>query len=296
MQRPFGHTLTFNLSLSRSWLALGPGWAALAAALAGGSLALDLTTLLKLLSLWFLVDPVLGTFWDLLVRQGLWRRIRRATLPPPPARGFFLPYARPDSPAGRMVILLRRYRVWWQETHWPEFGPDFVTFGLGLGLALLISLFLGVMVFGLTVLALLLTWVAGYGASEQHHAPGGGRWQTLVQFLLPWLMGSALQPALSWPGLFLALCYGSIYLGGLRMLGRHRHADKLLFLGQIAAMLLLLGLRLLPGAALVAVFLIAQWLLRSNVDQPGSFLSRVQLYLVLGLLVAGFSVGSLAWI
>jgi hypothetical protein len=296
LQRPFGHSLTFNLSLSRSWLTLGPGWAALAGALAAGFLDFNLTTILKLLGLWFLADPILGTIWDLLVRQGLWRRIRTAALPPPPTHGFLLPYTKSDSPAGRMIILLRRYRLWWQESHWPEFGHDFVTFGLGLGLAFLLSLFLGFAVFGLTVMALILIWGAGHRPLEDGRAPGGGRWQTLVQFLLPWLMGSALGPSLSLSTLFLALCYSGVYLGGLRMLDRHRHAAKLFFLGQFTATLLLLALRLLPVAALAALFLIAQWLLRTRFDQPPDFLDRAQPYLVLGLLIAGFSVGRLGWL
>jgi hypothetical protein len=126
-------------------------------------------------------------------------------------------------------------------------------------------------------------------------ATGGGRLQTVGQWLIPWLMGSMLWPALTPLSLALAICYSGIYLGGLRLRGDHRHADKLFVVGQVAALLLLLSQRLLPGAALVAVMLLAQGLIRSRRSTPADFLPRVQPYLVISALAAGLSAGSLAW-
>ncbi|MEW5961022.1 MAG: hypothetical protein AB1801_25120 [Chloroflexota bacterium] len=293
MLRPFGHTVRFTLSLARPWLSLGPGWAALAGALSTGPRPLSLATWLQLVSLWLLVDPLLGTLWDLLVEQGLWRRVTRAQLPPPAISGFSLPYAQAGSPAGRLVICFRRYQVWWQAQYWPESGEAVAAAGLGLSLALLLGLFLGPPVFWLTLLAVgLMVWAGQYVIELT--APGGGRWPTLIQFVLPWLMGCLLWSGLSPLGLALAVCLGSVYLGGLRMMGQHRHADRLFYLGQLAALALLLALRLLPGAASLGVLLVAQWLLRARFNQPSDLLPRLQPYLVLGMLVAGLSIGRLA--
>jgi hypothetical protein len=293
LQPPFGHTLKFTLSLSRPWLSLGPGWAAVAGALSTGYQTVDFITLLQLLSLWLLVDPISGALWDLLTQQGLWRKVARAQLPPPPASGFSLPYAQPGSPGGRIVLLWRRYQVWWRRIFWPEFRTEILALMLNLVLALLLSLFLGPTIFWLTLLSICLTVLVGQQPPELS-TPGGGRWQAIVQFLLPWLMGCLLWSTLTPLCLALAICYWSVYLGGLRMLGHHRHADKLFFLAQFTIILLLLAWRLLPGAVLLSMLLLSQWLIKTKINSPSDFLPKIQPYLVIGLLAVGLSVGSLA--
>lgn len=292
MQRPFGHTLNFTLSLSRSWLSLGPGWAALAGALSTGYFDFKLSLLLPLFSLWLLVDPILGTLWDLSVRQGLWRNISRVELPPPPARGFYLPYAQPEAVAGRLVLLLRRYQLWWRESYRPEGGDQVIAFGAGVLLALLISFFLHPIIMGLTILAIGLTVWAGQ-TSPAPAAAESGLWPALVQFLLPWLMGTWLWSTPTPFGLVLAVCYWSVYLGGLRLSNNHSRAGLLFNLGQAAAILLLLALRLLPGAALLSVLLVTQQLIKIKFSDSPAFLQKAQPYLVLSLLAAGLSLGSL---
>jgi hypothetical protein len=96
LQQPFGHTLKVSLVLARPWLRLGPGWAALAGALSTGYTEFNLANLLQLISLWLLVDPILGMLWDGSVEQGLWRKIAKAQLGSPSASGFSLPYVQPD--------------------------------------------------------------------------------------------------------------------------------------------------------------------------------------------------------
>jgi hypothetical protein len=294
VQTPFGHTLNFTLSLSRPPFHLGPGWAVLAGALSTGLNEVTLTGLLPLFSLWLLVDPILGTLWELNVQQGLWRQIRSAHLPPPPAAGFFLPYAQPGSMAGRFVLTWRRYRLWWRETYGPAHSSDLAAFGLGITLALLIALFLGAAIFWLTLVSISLILLAGRHQPDLT-AADGGRLQAMGQWLMPWLMGSLLWSSLTPLSLALAICYSAIYLGGLRLGGHHLHADTLLFFGQVAALVLLLSQRLLPGGALVTVMLLAQWLIRSRRRTPEDFLPRAQPYLVVSALVAGLSAGSLAW-
>ena len=291
MLQPFGPTLKLSLASTRSWLNLGPGWAALAGALSTGWPDLRLIPLLQLFGLWLLVNPILGTMWELAVQQGLWRSLRPGQLPPAPARGFFLPYAQPGSPAGRFVRHMRRYRVWWREHYWPEYGDKVITFWLGAGLALLLSLALTPAIFGLTCLALGLTILAGQDSSDLSTA-NGGRLQSVVQLLLPWAMGATLWSTLTPLSLIVAICYWVTYLGGLRMLGGHRRANLLFWLGQAVAIFILLALQLLAGAALISVFYVSQAILRTKFTHPPDFLQKTQPYLVLSILTAGLALGS----
>jgi hypothetical protein len=265
----------------------------IAGALSAGAVELNLTSLLRLLILWLLVDPVLGMLWELSTQQGLWRRLVPAHLPPPSRQGFYLPYAQPGSMAGRIVLDVRCYQQWWREHFWPEQGSQLITFGLGVGLALLISLAFNPTLFWLTLLAIGLIILAGTVQADLS-AADGGRLQSIVQLLLPWVMGTLLWLTLTPVSLILAICYWVTYLGGLRMLGAHRRAEILFFAGQIAAIVLLLALRFLPGAAILAILFITQWVIKTKFHQPGDFLPRVQPYLVFSLLVAGWSLGQVA--
>ena len=291
-QDPFGQTFTFRLALSKAWLSMGAGWAAMAGAMTAGWPDMTTGTVLQLISLWLLVDPILGTLWALAVEQGLWRHVTQARLTYPARHGFSLPYAQPDSIAGRLVMLVRRYQVWWQQHYWPAYSGYVITFGLGLLLALLMGLALQPTIFWLVVVAIGLTLVAGHYPTTLASSHGG-RLPTLVQLLLPWLMGAALWSPLTLFPCILAVCYGAVYLGGLRLLGNHHRAEWLFFGGQIAAIVLLLGLRVLPGAAVLSLSLLATLLLKTHFDQPAHWLTKAQPYLVIAMLTAGISLGVL---
>ena len=291
-QLPFGQTFKFNLSLSKSWLSMGAGWAAVAGAISAGWPELTGGSVLQLISLWLLVDPILGTLWALAVQQVIWRRVTQAQLPHPARRGFLLPYAQPNSKGGQFVILVRRYQVWWQQSYWPAHGSQAITFGLGVLLALLIGLALGPTIFWLVLLSIGLTTIAGQYPTRlalRH----GGRLPSVVQLLLPWLMGAALWSTPPLFSLILAVCFWTVYLGGLRILGGHLRAEWLFFGGQAVAIILLLGLRLLPGAAILSLCLLVTQLLKHNFDQPVEWLTKAQPYLVIAMITAGGVVGSL---
>lgn len=291
-QPPFGQTFKFSLSLSKSWLSMGAGWAAVAGAMTAGWPDITGARVLQLISLWLLVDPILGTLWELAVQQGIWRRVTQAQLLHPARRGFLLPYAQPNSKGGQFVILVRRYQVWWQQSYWPAHGSQVITFGLGVLLALLIGLALGPTIFWLVLLSIGLTIIAGQYPT--HLASSyGGRLPSIVQLLLPWLMGAALWSTLTLFTFILAVCFWTIYLGGLRILGGHQRAEWLFLGGQAAAIILLLGLRLLPGAAILSVCLLVTQLFKNNFDQPIEWLTKVQPYLVIAMITAGVAVGSL---
>lgn len=280
-----GSSLNVAFLPARSLLSLGPGWAALAGALAGGIPAWNAPTLLQLLLLWLLVDPMLGSVWQVVVPQQLWQQLAHPELPHLAPAGFALPYAQPDSAAGRLALWLSRYRQWWREAYWPAAGSGVLTALLAGGLALLLGALLSPALLWLVLLALALIGLAGFVA------PGGGRLASVVQFLLPWGMGLLLFPDSSQLALLLGGCYWAVYLGGLRLLGGHARADWLFVLGQIAAIGLLLALKLLPGAAIAGVLLAAQLLLRTASDNPAQWLGRAQPYLTASVLAAALSLG-----
>ena len=213
-------------------------------------------------------------------------------VPTPPARGVDLPYAQPGSPAGHLVILLRRYGCWWRDSFWPADKENIVTYGMGMILALVIGLVLGPAIFWLVFLTLALTLLAGLVRPDLGLF-AGGRMQSVTQFLLPWLMGAVLWTEISWLVLVLGLAYWAVYLGGLQLLDKRQRAEWLFYLGQSAATILLLSLRLLPGAVVLAVLLVAQLLTRTKYDNAAELLQRSQAYVVIGLLVASASIGGL---
>ncbi len=291
MEQPFGHTLKFNLSSSRFWLGLGPGWAAIAGALAVGIPGFKVSVLLQLIGLWLLVNPILGTLWVLSVQQKLWQEVIRANLSPPSSRGFYLPYAQATSLGGRLILLLRCYRFWWGQQYWPVYRGEVITYGIGLILALTLGLAFNMTVFWLVILAISLTLLAGLRPYNLA-ARNGGRLQAVVQFLLPWFMGTLIMDNPLTPLVALiGLCYGSVYLGGLRMLGQHQGATLLFFGGQVTSIFLLLANRILPAAAILSVFLLAQLLLKTDFADAADLLQKVQVYLILGLLVTAVGVG-----
>jgi hypothetical protein len=292
MRQPFGSIFQLTLAPVRSWLSLGPGWAVLAGAWSTGAIEIRSTALLQLLAVWVLADSLLGMLWESAVQQGGWRHLIPDQLPAAPRQGFYLPYAQPGSVAGRWVVSVRRYGLWWREYFWPEQMNQLIACGLGAGLALLIGFSFGSTLFWLTMLALALIVLAGLTQIDLS-AIEGGRLQSIVQFLLPWVMGAMLRSTLTPLSLILAVCYWVTYLGGLRMLGGHHRADILFWLGQIAAIVLLLALHHLPGAAILTVLFVAQQLIKTKFNQPSVFLAKAQPYLVLSLLVAGWSLGSL---
>lgn len=189
---------------------------------------------------------------------------------------------------------VRRYSLWLRQSFWPVAGDQLSTVLLGGLLALLLGGVLHRSVFWLTVLALAFLLLAALRAAPLA-VSGGGRLQSLVQFLLPFGMGLALFPALTPLPLLLGFCYWVVYLGGLRMLGQHARAHWLLLMGQVAALSLLLALRLPAGATVVAAMLLAQWLIKIAPVPPDAFVARVQPFLLVSLLTASLSLGWGPW-
>jgi hypothetical protein len=56
----------------------------LAGVLSTGVIPLKIASLIQILSLWLLVDPILGALWELVAVHNLWRSMIPVHLPSPP--------------------------------------------------------------------------------------------------------------------------------------------------------------------------------------------------------------------
>ncbi|MFQ5612831.1 MAG: hypothetical protein ACE5H9_11925 [Anaerolineae bacterium] len=294
MQQPFGHLIKLHLHLQRRWLSFGPGWTMLAGALASGALAFDSNRTLQLVLLWLLVDPVLGTVWELAVQSGIWRESLRAPLPEGTRVSLHLvPYATPGSWGYRLARWWGVLRAWWRMAPGAAHGQSATAFAGSAILALFLGLFLKPILIPLILLSVVLALLTG--REDLSTTVRGQRfWQAVGNVVIPWGMGSLLF-ASSLPlfsGL-LMVCYGLVYLGGLRQAAGQSEGDHLLVMGQAAAILLLIGLRAPLSAAVLTVVLLFQLILRNQALRRGAYLwylNSIQPYMVIGLMAAAWGV------
>jgi hypothetical protein len=216
VQKSMGATLNLNISLTGSWLALGPGWAALAGAMSGGLPDLNLPVFFEAGRAVAAGRSVVGNTVECGGAAGLWAQLTPSELPPPPRRGIWLPYASP-LPGRTRVLAARRYRRWWQESIGLTAGHRVVT-ALGVAaLALLLGASLNGALFWLALLAIVFTLLAGLGEVGDLTAPTAGDCRR-------WPLFSALGDGdgVVWPAGLVGLAAGLFVQCGL--FGRIAHA------------------------------------------------------------------------
>jgi hypothetical protein len=314
LDQPVGHTSQLRLYPIRPIWSVGPGWAAVCGGLAAGGLPLSLITLLSLILVWLLADPVLGVIWDVGVgddqsagQRGIWPRLLRPRLPAkaPPAR--FLPYTQAGSPGYRLARQLGRMRHWWNETFWPEAGPEFITFVAALGLALLLGAILGRNVLILALMSIMLSWLAARSETGEQAWVSDRRirsqkdvatlWRALGEFGIAWLIGATALGGPTWAATLLAVCYTITYFGLIH------NARRFWLIGasQATVALLLAGLRHPMAAGAAAILLMPQWGLHAwadNVDSvpgdrlaaSGRYLRCVQPFVIVSMILAALAV------
>ncbi len=267
-------------------------------------------TLLKLLLVWLLADPLLGVVWDAGVgsdspagQRGIWRRLLNPCLPDvaPPVR--LLPYTQVGSPGHRLASHLGRLRRWWGAKLWPEAGREFATLVAVLGLALVLSAVLGRTVLALVLLCIALSWLAvlshdrdtASGAAQPPSSRKGilALWHALGQFGTPWLIGATVMGGPSWAVILLGICFTITYFGLIHDTGDFR----LIGTSQVSAALLLAGLRHPLSAGAMAILLMPQWGLwvwtdmrpKDHLAVPGTYLRIVQPFIILSMLLAALA-------
>ncbi|MEM7344581.1 MAG: hypothetical protein AAF485_10085 [Chloroflexota bacterium] len=289
MERPFGHTVTLQFSLAQSWLRLGPVWAVIAGALATGSLGWRVEDIVRLVTVWILVDPLLGTIWSLWVDQQSDEASTAPLQPAPSQQGFMLPYTQPGSRAERFVLGVRSYQDEWQSGYWPVSRERWVTLGVPIFLALLIAFFLHPIIFWLTLLGIGCIFISGISSVSTNALSVHKAWlQATVQFLLPWGIGTLAWGSLTSLGLTIGFCYWLSYIGGLGVFSGRQNAEYLLLGGQLIAVGVMVASGFILGSLLICLTLFIQWRLYQQSDQ---LLRTIQYFLIGSVLLAGFALG-----
>jgi hypothetical protein len=304
VDQPVGRITQLQLYPIRPIWSLGPGWAAVSGALAAGSFVLSSEILLKLLLVWLLADPVLGTLWGLSVgdrsaseQDGIWRRLLTARLPTTVPSLRFLPYTQPGSPGRRLAERLGRLHLWWQATFRAEVGREFAALVAALGLALLLGAVLGRNALMLVLLSIALSWLVGLSQKRdlvRDSMPQDANrpdivtlWYALGQFGIPWLIGAVVMGRPSWAAIALGMCYTVTYFG----LIQYGRKFRLIGSSQAVTALLLAGLRHPLASGATAILLIPQWGLHVRAAS-GSYLRGVQLFIILGMLIASLAIAT----
>jgi len=308
LDQPIGHTTRLRLYPIRPLWSLGAGWAAVSGGLAAGGFPLSLVTLLYLLLVWLLADPVLGVMWDVGIgntrERGIWHRLINAGLPDVAPSLRLLPYTQADSPGYRLANRLGRLRRWWRDTFWPEAGREFVALLAGLGLAILLGAVLGRNVLILVLVSVLFSWLAMLSerrdtARERGRKDSTTLWRALGEFGVPWLIGAAALGGPSQVIALLGICYTITYFGMIR----GTYSFRLVGTSQVTTALLLAGLRHPMAAGATAILLLPQWGLYTwtvhgstvsgdNAAVSGRFVRYAQPFVIVSMLIVALAVAT----
>lgn len=239
---------------------VGPAWAVAAGALASGAPLLADAAPLRLVGAALLADSVWGALWRMTV-------LAPGAHDGPASEAVQLPYYQPTSPAGRLLRLLRRISG---GAGWPELFASMAA-------ALVLGVLLGAPALILTAAAW-ATMLWGWLLTQTGRRPA--ICDALLNVGLPWLLGfvvmapalakaialslgghASLQVRQAAPGLLLGLAF-VIQEWGIRRAslssGRRLAA---LWLGQVAAPAMLIGLRQTPIVIVATTLLLpVAWL------------------------------------
>ncbi len=235
-----------------SWLV--PAWAILCGAVASGAIAPTLPHIGRLLLVAALVEAGWGTLWEALGTTDWATPLRRWRNWRLGEAGVTLPYARPDSPAGRVAVGLAQLRSWGETLFMPMAGRELGAVIAGLALTLLLAFALGNEMIVLTVAGLALMQLALLLDRGQGQADA--RWDGLLRLGLPWLAGHVAFAPLSPVSLLLAALFAVAIADGEQLYGRVAW-----LVGQLAAALFFVVLHRPLAALFMSLLLVPQVLL-----------------------------------
>jgi hypothetical protein len=225
------------------------------------------------------VVGVLWSTWRALLVDVDWQDCFRRYPLPAPRRLPGLPYTTPWSPLGRFFARTGQFR------RWSEHAPVHVRsawYSLLVlpALILVLSAIAGwpLLVLSLAALALsLIEWRVARRSLHRSARPDRAHLslQAAVQVGLGWLAGHTTLASPTWDAVTLACCYAIAFQGALVLTQPARSPEQrnraLLFsyLGQAAALGLLVVLGRSLSAALAALLLAPQWLLLARLGEEG---------------------------
>jgi hypothetical protein len=265
-------------------LRIGPAWAVLAGALAGGGALFADAVPLRLVGAALLADSVWGVLW----RMTAGAADRRSDALPGAAAADLsrLPYYQAGSPAGQALGLLRDMIA----------GATWHELFVALALAVALGLLLGLPALLLTVVAWAVTlW--GWLLAQSGRQPAAC--DALLNVGLPWLLGLTLvgPGALPLPGLALGLAFTALGWGARRAALSQGRRTTGLWLGQAAVILALIGLQ--QTAALISAALLLAppaWLIWRGADEDvHAALARSGPWWLAALLVVSYQLAVISY-
>ncbi len=288
-----GRLSSLRLEMESPSIWLGSAWAALCGAIASGQMGLEVHSLLLLLLVLFLVDPVLGGIWRLVVYTDWSAPFARGHLSGDEIHIKSLPYTSPGSPGYRASRWLAGVLSWWRRDFRPQVGAEFLSLLLTLIVAIVLASLLGRLVTLLTLVALVL--VAVVLLSSRRYRVIGLSLRAVLELGLPWLVGHLTFGPLHWKSVAFAFAYTVAYFACFALLdGRQKAAARLLNGSQIVAVTLLLVVREPILAGVAGLLLLPQLLLQPFLWPGGAeqwYLQRSQPWLMAGMLTVALAVG-----
>lgn len=287
-----GRLIGLRMEMSSSSIRLGSAWAALCGAVASGQMGLKAQSLLLLLLVLFLVDPVLGGIWRLVVDTDWFAPFARGHLSRGEIPSKSLPYTSPGSPGYRASRWLAGVLAWWRTDFRPHVGAEFLSLILTLAVAMVLASLLRPLVALLTLVALVLMAVVLFFRRREAISFS---LRAILELGLPWLIGHLAFGSLNWKSVAFALAYTVAYYACFVLLdGRRRSAMRLLNGSQIVAVALLIILKEPILAGIAGLLLLPQLLLQPFLwrgEAEWWYLQRSQPWLMAGMLTAGLAIG-----
>jgi hypothetical protein len=284
--------LRMEISSSSTWL--GSGWAALCGAVASGQMGFEAQSLLLLLLVLFLVEPVLGGIWGLIIGTDWFAPFAEGHLSRGEIPSKSLPYTSPGSPGYRASRWLAGGLAWWRRDFRPHVGTEFFSLILTLAVAITLAPLLGRMVTLLTLVAFVLMAVVFFSSRQREAISLSSR--AILELGLPWLIGHLAFGPLNWESVAFALAYTVAYYARFVLLdGRRRTATRLLNGSQIVAVALLIIVKEPILAGIAGLLLLPQLLLQPFLWRGEAelwYLRRSQAWLMAGMLTTVLAIGT----
>ena len=288
-----GRLISLRMEMGSSSAWLGSAWAALCGAVASGQMGLEAQSLLLLLLVLFLVDPVLGGVSGLVFGTDWFAPFAGGHLSRGEIPSKSLPYTSPGSPGYRASRWLAGVLAWWRGDFRPHVGTEFLSLILTLAVAIMLASLLGRLITLLTLVALVLMAVVLF--SSRRRGAISFPLRAILELGLPWLIGHLAFGSLNWESVAFALAYTVAYYARLVLLdGRRRAATRLLNSSQVVAVALLIVVKEPILAGVAGLLLLPQLLLQSFLWRDEAewwYLERSQPWLMAGMLTAVLAVG-----
>ncbi len=286
-----GRLISLRMEMGSSSAWLGSAWAALCGAVASGQMGLEAQSLLLLLLVLFLVDPVLGGVSGLVFGTDWFAPFAAGHLSRGEIPSKSLPYTSPGSPGYRASRWLAGVLAWWRKDFRPHVGTEFLSLILTLAVAIMLASLLGRLVTLLTLVTLVLMAVVLF--SSRRRGAISFSLRAILELGLPWLIGHLAFGSLNWESVAFALAYTVAYYARFVLLdGRRRAATRLLNSSQVAAVALLIVVKEPILAGIAGLLLPPQLLLQSFLWRDEAewwYLQRSQPWLIAGMLTVALA-------